>query len=95
MAKRFRFILTDVVRWSAIDSVRARRSDPSTCYGRASELGEPARRDSNEAIAWAKQIGSGDKVAAKENDRVRWAVERRIHALIGVAAGIHDSSKRQ
>jgi hypothetical protein len=46
--------------------------------------------NSNEAIAWARKIGRGDKIVAKDDYEARWAVERRIHALLGVAEGILD-----
>jgi tetratricopeptide (TPR) repeat protein len=41
--------------------------------------------DANEALTWAKKIGSRGKVKL---DEIQWAVMRRVHALIGVAEGI-------
>jgi tetratricopeptide (TPR) repeat protein len=49
-----------------------------------------ASGDPHEALAWARQIGSGDRVPATDGQEVRWAVERRIYALVGVAGGILD-----
>ncbi|MBO0699784.1 MAG: hypothetical protein J2P46_15410, partial [Zavarzinella sp.] len=46
--------------------------------------------DPHEALAWAGRIGSGDRVPATGDQEVRWAVERRIYALLGVAEGILD-----
>jgi hypothetical protein len=51
-----------------------------------------ASGDVNEALIWAKRIGSSDKIKARDDHETRWAVERRIHALIGVAEGILDRS---
>ena len=48
--------------------------------------------NSSEAVAWAKQIGSGDIIPEKDTGDVRWAVERRIHALLGVAEGLLERS---
>jgi tetratricopeptide (TPR) repeat protein len=50
-----------------------------------------ASGDANEALAWAKKIGSDGKADSKD-DKSAWAVERRIHALIGVAEGILERS---
>jgi tetratricopeptide (TPR) repeat protein len=47
-----------------------------------------------EASAWAKQIGSDETIPKKDADRVRWAVERRIHALLGVAEGMLERGKK-
>jgi tetratricopeptide (TPR) repeat protein len=49
--------------------------------------------DANEALAWAKQIGCDDRAGSKDNFHDAQAVERRIHALIGVAEGILDRLK--
>jgi tetratricopeptide (TPR) repeat protein len=46
----------------------------------------------SEALAWAKRIGKSDVIKTKNDDETLWAVERRIHALIGVAEGILDRS---
>lgn len=51
-----------------------------------------ASGDADEALAWAKQIGSGVKINANDDLNVRWAVERRVYALIGVAEGALDRS---
>jgi tetratricopeptide (TPR) repeat protein len=51
-----------------------------------------ASGDANKALTWAKRIGSSDKIKAKNDSKTMWAVERRIHALIGVAEGILDRS---
>jgi hypothetical protein len=51
-----------------------------------------ASGDPSEALAWARQIGSGDKVNSEKDDQTSWAVQRRIYALIGVAEGILDRS---
>jgi tetratricopeptide (TPR) repeat protein len=50
-----------------------------------------ASGNANEALAWAKKIGSGSRADSKD-DKSAWAVERRIHALIGVAEGILERS---
>jgi hypothetical protein len=47
-----------------------------------------ATGDAKEAIAWAKQIGSGAKIGGDDKTDIRSAVEQRIHALIGVAEGM-------
>jgi tetratricopeptide (TPR) repeat protein len=52
-----------------------------------------ASGDVKEALAWAKEIGSSAKINGKD-DRVSWAVEQRIHALIGVAEGILDRTSK-
>jgi hypothetical protein len=44
----------------------------------------------NEAMAWAKQIGSNGKVDSDKDNDGRMAVEQRLYALIGVAEGILD-----
>jgi tetratricopeptide (TPR) repeat protein len=49
--------------------------------------------DPKEALAWAKQIGSDAKIPEKDRDRISWAVQRRIHAMIGVAEGLLERSK--
>ena len=51
--------------------------------------------DVKEAIAWAKQIGSGDIIPIEDKNHVSWAVQQRIHALLGVAEGMIDRDKRQ
>jgi len=54
-----------------------------------------ASGNSGEALAWAKKIGSSGKVDSNDNSSEKlWAVERRIHALIGVAEGILDLLKK-
>ena len=50
-----------------------------------------ASSDASEALAWAKKIGSDGK-ADSHDDKSAWAVERRIHALIGVAEGTLERS---
>lgn len=50
--------------------------------------------DPKEAVAWAKQIGSGEKIPEEDKNRVTLAVRRRIHALLGVAEGMLDRSKQ-
>jgi hypothetical protein len=45
-----------------------------------------AHGDPLDAIAWARRIGRGGGPGTTNDDR--WAVERRINALIGVAEGI-------
>jgi hypothetical protein len=50
--------------------------------------------EASEALAWAKEIGSNSKVKPND-DRNAWAVERRIHALVGVAEGILDRSSKK
>ncbi|MGE5326610.1 MAG: hypothetical protein ACM3NO_06195 [Deltaproteobacteria bacterium] len=42
------------------------------------------------ALEWARRIGSDDKIASKEDFDTLWAVERRIHALVGAAEGLLD-----
>jgi hypothetical protein len=49
--------------------------------------------DPSDALTWARQIGSSDKVKPKDDRHTCWAVERRIYALIGVAEGILDRSR--
>jgi hypothetical protein len=44
--------------------------------------------DPSAAMAWARRIGSGDRVPVVGGEGVRSAVERRIYALIGVADGL-------
>jgi tetratricopeptide (TPR) repeat protein len=58
---------------------------------RALARAHAASGDANEALAWAKQIGSSGK-ANPDDDRQAWAVQRRIHALVGIAEGILDRS---
>jgi hypothetical protein len=53
-----------------------------------------ASGDAGEALAWAKQIGTSGKIKSTEDSETRWAVERRVHALVGVAEGILDRSGR-
>jgi hypothetical protein len=54
-----------------------------------------ASGDPTAALAWARKIGSDSK-ADSNDDENAWAVQRRIHALIGVAEGILDrTSKRE
>jgi hypothetical protein len=48
--------------------------------------------DPKEALAWARQIGSGGKVSSNDDQETQWAVEQRIHALLGVAEGILERS---
>jgi len=43
-----------------------------------------------EALAWARKVGSGEKIAAKSDYDAEREVERRVMALCGVAAGILD-----
>jgi tetratricopeptide (TPR) repeat protein len=43
--------------------------------------------DPIKALVWSRQIGSGGKVKSNE-DPSYWGVQRRIHALLGVAEGI-------
>lgn len=49
-----------------------------------------ASGDPDEALAWARQIGSHGVIKSKDDDETRRAVERRIAALVGVAEGILD-----
>lgn len=51
-----------------------------------------ASGDARAALAWAKQIGSSGKVNSNEDYEALWAVQRRIHAILGVAEGILDRS---
>jgi tetratricopeptide (TPR) repeat protein len=44
----------------------------------------------NDAVAWAKQIGTANKIPEEDKNRVRSAVQQRIHALLGVAEGMID-----
>lgn len=60
---------------------------------RALARAHAASGDPSEALAWAKQIGSGGKVKSDDDLQIRFAVERRIHALVGVAEGILDRSR--
>ena len=48
-----------------------------------------------DAIAWAKQIGSSAKIGSDEKSDVAWAVEQRIHALIGVAEGMLERARAE
>jgi tetratricopeptide (TPR) repeat protein len=59
---------------------------------RALARAHAASGDPNDALAWARQIGSDAKVKPEKDDDTRAAVERRVHALIGVAEGILDRS---
>jgi tetratricopeptide (TPR) repeat protein len=43
-----------------------------------------------EAFAWAQAIGSDRKVASRQDQEASWALQRRIHASVGVAEGILD-----
>jgi tetratricopeptide (TPR) repeat protein len=58
---------------------------------RALARAHAASGNANEALAWAKKIGSSSKAKPHDNDEM-WAVERRIHALIAVAEGILERS---
>jgi tetratricopeptide (TPR) repeat protein len=49
-----------------------------------------ATGNARDALAWAKQIGSSEKIKPAGGDKASWAVERRVHALLGVAEGILD-----
>jgi hypothetical protein len=40
------------------------------------------------ALAWAKTLGSSKPNS--NDDRHAWAVQQRVHALVGVAEGILD-----
>ncbi len=51
-----------------------------------------AHGDVQEAISWAKQIGSDAKIQ-EDDSKTRWAVTQRIHALMGVAEGILDRAQ--
>jgi tetratricopeptide (TPR) repeat protein len=53
-----------------------------------------ASGDAHEALAWASRIGSSDKIKSIEDRDTCDAVERRVHALLGVAEGILDAAKR-
>jgi hypothetical protein len=46
--------------------------------------------DANDALSWAKQTGSSATVKKADEFGRNWAVQRRIHALLGVAEGILD-----
>jgi hypothetical protein len=48
--------------------------------------------DPSDALAWAREIGSSGKVKSEKDDDASWAVQRRIHALMGVADGMLDRS---
>ena len=52
-----------------------------------------AHGDPGEALVWARQIGSDQRADLNDDKAVR-AVERRIHALLGVGEGILDRAKR-
>jgi tetratricopeptide (TPR) repeat protein len=53
---------------------------------------QAARGDAREALAWAKEIGRSSKAKSDDDDYPQ-AVERRIHALMGVAEGILERSR--
>ena len=44
--------------------------------------------DAKDAIAWASRIGSDEKMESENDHESQVLVERRIHALIGVAEGL-------
>lgn len=46
--------------------------------------------NADEALAWAKQIGSSEWDKSKDEFHNHWAIQRRIYALIGVAEGMLD-----
>jgi tetratricopeptide (TPR) repeat protein len=46
--------------------------------------------ESSDALAWVRRIGSDGQVATKDDFETLWQVERRIHALVGVAEGLLD-----
>jgi tetratricopeptide (TPR) repeat protein len=46
------------------------------------------------AIAWASRIGSDRKIVTDDDSESRRDVQRRIHALVGVAEGMLDKSNR-
>ncbi len=48
------------------------------------------RGDTHEALAWAEKIGSNQKIKSAEDAAEVFSVQRRIHALLGVAEGILD-----
>jgi hypothetical protein len=48
------------------------------------------RGDTHEALAWAENIGSNQKIKSAEDAAEVFSVQRRIHALLGVAEGILD-----
>jgi tetratricopeptide (TPR) repeat protein len=58
---------------------------------RALARAHAASGDPSEALAWAKKIGSNRK-ADSDDDKHAWAVQRRIHALVGVAEGLLERS---
>jgi tetratricopeptide (TPR) repeat protein len=58
---------------------------------RALARAHAASGDANEALAWAKKIGSDSKADSKDVEHA-WAVKRRIQALVGVAQGILERS---
>lgn len=47
-----------------------------------------ASGDVTAALNWARQIGQNRRVPSEDDFTTLWAVEQRIHALIGVAEGI-------
>jgi hypothetical protein len=53
---------------------------------------QAAAGDPRAALAWARQIGSSDKVKSVDDFESLWPVLQRIHALIGVAEGVLDRS---
>ncbi len=53
---------------------------------------QAASDDAGQALAWAEEIGSDAVINANDDNKVQLAVDRRINALIGVAAGILDRS---
>jgi tetratricopeptide (TPR) repeat protein len=48
------------------------------------------RGDTHEALAWAENIGSNQKIKSADDAAEVFSVQRRIHALLGVAEGILD-----
>ncbi len=53
-----------------------------------------ASGDARAAFAWASRIGSEKKILSEDDSDSRIAVQRRIHALVGVAEGMLDRSDR-
>jgi hypothetical protein len=49
--------------------------------------------DEREALAWAKQVGSGNRIITHDDSLEASASERRIYALVGVAEGILDRAQ--
>jgi hypothetical protein len=59
---------------------------------RALARAHAASGKASEALAWAKQIGSGDKANPSGDYSANWPMQQRISALVGVAEGILDRS---